>query len=410
VTTAEHDAVTAAAHLMSYPAPRTSPFDPPPEYARLRAQEPVSRVRLTDGRLAWLVTRHADALFVLSDPRFGSDRRHPAFPVRVPGDGVAVGTAPPLMITIDGDEHAEAREAVVGEFTAARAELLRPRVQELADQHIDAMLAGERPVDLVGALALPVASLVVGEHLGVPHEDRAFFQGATARLARHGADEEERGAATTALRSYLADLVARKENAPGDDLLSRQVGSRRERHGEVDRDGLVDLAWLLLVAGHEPTSGMISLGALALMCEPDQLDVLRGHPERVPTAVGELLRYFTVVEHLTARVAVADVEVSGVPVRKGEAVIVSGPAADRDEAAFADPDRLDLARDARRHLAFGHGPHRCPGRHVARAELQVVLETLFRRVPGIRLAVALDEVKFKHDTHSYGLHELPVTW
>ncbi|MCC8251492.1 cytochrome P450 [Saccharothrix luteola] len=405
MTTAEQGAVTAAAHLMSYPAPRTCPFEPPPEYARLRAQEPVSRVRLTDGSIAWLVTRHRDARFVLSDPRFAANR-HPAVPLRASGG--AAGARPP--VAVDGDLHAKARGSVGGEFTAERAGLLRPRVQELVDRRVDAMLAGGNPADLVGALALPVPSLVIGEQLGVPHEEQDLFQELTARLVRAGADEEEREAATAALRSYLADLVARKERVPGEDLLSRQVLARRERHGEVDRDALVDLARLLVVAGHEPTAGMISLGALALMRDPDQVAGLLAHPERVPGAVEELLRYFTVVEQFTARVAVADVEVSGVPVRRGEAVIVSAAAADRDEAAFADPDRLDLGRDARHHLAFGFGPHQCVGQHVARVQVQVALETLFRRVPGVRLAVAFEDLEFKHETHSRGLHELLVTW
>ncbi|MER5269215.1 cytochrome P450 [Actinosynnema sp. NPDC002837] len=408
MTTAERGAVAAAAHLMSYPAPRTCPFEPPPEYARLRAQEPVSRVQLTDGSIAWLVTRHRDARFVLSDPRFASDRRHPAFPLRTSGG--AAGAEPPPLLAADGDRHAEARGSVGGEFTADHAGLLRPRVQEIVNGCVDAMLAAGEPVDLVGALALPVPALVIGEQLGVPPEEHVLFQELTARLARAGADEEQHGAATAALRSYLADLVARKERVPGEDLLSRQLRTRRERHGEVDRDALVDLARLLVVAGHEPTAGMISLAALALMRDPDRVAGLLAHPERVPGAVEELLRYFTVVEHFTARVAVADVEVSGVPVRRGEAVIVSGAAADRDEAAFADPDRLDLTRDARRHLAFGFGPHQCLGQHVARVQLQVVLETLFRRVPGLRPAVAFEDLEFKHDARSYGLRELPVTW
>lgn len=395
-------------YVMSYPAPRACPFDPPPEYGRLRAEKPVSKVRLADGREAWLVTRYDDARMVFSDPRFSSDRRHPNFPARIQGRAT-INKAPPIIVGLDGKEHAEARRAVISEFTAKRAQALRPRIQEMTDECVDAMLAGDRPVDLVAALAMPVPSLVICEQLGVPYADHAFFQELTVKLVSPRTTEDEREAATGELRTYLAEIIAARERSPGDDLLSRQILKQRMA-GVAGRDGLVSLAWLLLVAGHETTAGMISLGVLALLENPGQLAMIRDDPATTPAAVEELLRYFSNVQHVTARIATQDMEIRGALVRTGDALIVSGLAADRDGAVFEDPDRLDLGRGARHHLAFGYGPHQCLGQHVARAELQIVLDTLFRRIPGLRLAVDFDDLRFRDDTNFYGLYEMPVTW
>jgi cytochrome P450 len=395
--------------MLTYPAARAHPFDPPPEYGRLRREDPVSKVRLVDGREAWLVTRYDDARTVLADGRFSSDRRHPAFPITVQGRGT-ISKAPPLMITMDGEEHAAARRAVLSEFTVKRTNALRPRIQQIADEFIGAMFAGPRPVDLVEALALPVPALVTCEQLGVPFTDHDFFQKIVMKVVNHRTPEEERNAATLELRSYLGELVAAKELNPTDDLLGRQILKIRAEGGEIDRPALVGLAWLLLVAGLDTTSGMISLGVLALLEHPEQLAVIRADPAKTPMAIEELLRYFTVVEHVTSRVATADVEIGGCPVRKDEAVIVAGPAADRDESVFPDPDRLDIGRGARNHLAFGYGPHQCIGANLARAELQIVYDTLFRRIPDLRLAVDFADLPFKYDANFYGLFEMPVTW
>ena len=295
---------------------------------------------------------------------------------------------------------------MLGEFTVKRLEALRPRVQEIVDQHVDAMLAGPRPTDLVTALSLPVPSLVICELLGVPYADHDFFQTRSSTLLRLDNSAEEKAAASDELRTYLSDLISSKAAEPGDDLISRQLA----RDSAPDHESLVGLATLLLIAGHETTANMISLGTVAMLAHPDQLAALRADPRRTPHAVEEMLRVFTIAEFATSRVAVADVELGGVLIRAGEGVLTVGLAANHDPDVFPEPDRVDITRGARNHIAFGYGAHQCLGQNLARIELQVVFDTLFARVPTLRLAVAEDEVPYKEDASIFGVHRLPVTW
>ncbi len=393
----------------TFPIARTCPFDPPAEYGQLRAEHPVARVRTLGGGTAWLVTRHADVRAVLGDPRFSSDRRREGFPRLVPGQAQAVPALRPALISMDPPEHTQARRAVLGEFTVRRMEALRPRIQEIVDDCIDTMLTLPRPVDLVREFSLPVPSLVICELLGVPYADHEYFQTRTSKMVRRSTSVEERVGAITDIRSYLDDLVTRKEREPGDDLIGRQIVKQRES-GTVDHDELVSLAVLLLIAGHETTANMISLGTVGLLENPDQLDVIVSDPSKTLPAVEELLRYFSIVEGVTARMALEDVEVGGVLIRAGEGVIALGPAANRDPEVFDHADDLDVERGARQHVAFGFGPHQCLGQNLARMELQIVFDTLFRRLPGLRLARPVDQLPFKDDANVYGLYELPVTW
>jgi cytochrome P450 len=170
---------------------------------------------------------------------------------------------------------------------------------------------------------------------------------------------------------------------------------------------------LLLVAGHETTANMIALGTLALLEHPDQLARLRetDDPKLVASAVEELLRYLNITHGGRRRVALADIEISGQVIRAGDGLIMPTDIGNRDPEAFPDdPDRLQIDRDARRHVAFGFGVHQCLGQPLARMELQVVYGTLYRRIPTLRLAADLDEIPFKHDGFVYGVYELPVTW
>ncbi|GGK22247.1 cytochrome P450 [Pilimelia terevasa] len=391
-----------------FPLPRTCPFAPPAEYDRLRATEPVARVPLPNGDWAWAVSRHEDVRSVLTDSRFSSDRTNPLFPRLVKGERVSTDAAPSL-INMDPPEHGPARRAVVGEFTVKRMQAMRPRIQQIVDGCLDDLLAAPRPADLVRHVSLPVPSLVICELLGVSYADHDFFQSRTSLMIARATPHEERMQAFGELNDFLGTLVTAKEAAPGDDLLGRQILRQRET-GEVDHAGLVSLAFLLLVAGHETTANMISLGTVLLLENPGQLDRLRRDPERTLPAVEELLRYCTIADLATSRVAVADVEVGGVLIRAGEGVLALGNAANRDPEVFAEPHEFDIDRGARHHVAFGYGIHQCLGQNLARLELQVVFDTLFRRFPGLRLAVPMAELPFKDDAFVYGLHEVPVTW
>lgn len=397
---------------LELPVERGCPFAPPAEYERLREQAPISRVRLVSGAEGWLVSGHEEARTVLADPRFSSDRRKDGFPFLVADEATPqqFRDQPPFMIGMDGAEHAAARRPLIGEFTVKRMAALRPRIQDVVDRFVDDVLAADRrPVDLVRALALPVPSLVICELLGVPYTDHDFFQSRTAALLRRTSSSEDRRRALAELRTYLDDLVTRKEADPGDDLLGRQI-ARRRQEGVPDHAGLVSTALLLLAAGHETTANMIALGVIALLEHPEQLAVIKADPGRTPVAVEELLRYFAIADVVTARVATEDVRIGGVEVKAGEGVVVSSLSANRDPAVFEDPAELDVERGARHHLAFGFGPHQCLGQNLARLELRVVFDTLFRRIPTLRLAAPVEELPFKADAVIYGVHELPVTW
>jgi cytochrome P450 len=402
---------SGATGIPEYPMPRASgcPFDPPPALRALQAEAPLTRVRLWDGSTPWLVTRYAEQRALLADPRISADTVRPHYP-HLGAPRRARAKQDQTFIGMDDPEHARLRRMVTAPFAIKRVEALRPAIQRIVDGLIDDMLAGTTPVDLVQAFALPVPSLVICELLGVPYADHEFFQANSAILINRGSTLDQLTGAQERLVGYLDELVGEKLADPGDDLLSDLA--QRVKAGELSRHDAAAMARLLLVAGHETTANMIALGTLALLQRPDQLAALResDDPTQIAAAVEELLRFLTIVHSGRRRVALQDIEIDGQTIRAGDGVVLANDIANRDESAFADPDRLDIHRDARHHVAFGFGVHQCLGQPLARVELQVVYGTLYRRIPTLRLAVDLDQVRFKHDGAVYGVYELPVTW
>jgi cytochrome P450 len=366
-------------------------------------------VVLPTGQEAWALTRHADIRAMLTDPRFSADRTRPGFPSMVAEAPQPARRRALSLIAMDPPEHGTARREVMGEFTVRRLEELRPRIQQIVDEHIAAMLDGPQPADLVQALSLPVPSLVICELLGVPYDDHDFFQSRSSALFSHSNSLAERGSAMQELQSYLHEMVSRKEEHPTDDLLGRQVIRQRET-GELSHADLVGLGFLLLIAGHETTANMISLGTLAFLERPEAIAAIRDDPARTPAVVEELLRYFTIADSSIARVAAEDVEIAGVRIRAGEGVLALGYAGNTDPEVFPEPHELDVSRSARHHLAFGFGPHQCLGQNLARIELQIVFDTLFRLIPDLTLAARVEDLSFKNDASAYGIYALPVTW
>ncbi|GLY71475.1 cytochrome P450 [Amycolatopsis taiwanensis] len=400
--------------MTATPAPelaiiRTCPHAPHDEHVRMRAEDPISRVTLPDGREAWAVSRHEDIRAVLADPRFSPNRGHPNFPSLIKDRQPLQNVNFTSLLSMDPPEHGPARRAVVGEFTVKRMNALRPRIQQIVDEHIDAMLAGPRPADLVQSLSLPVPSLVICELLGVPYADHDFFQRHTAMLLKREIPAEQRTQTLTELRSYLAQLVTAKEAELPDDLLGRQIRRHREA-GTYERGAMVGMAFLLLVAGHETTANMISLGTIGLLQHPEDLAAIKADPAKTLGAVEELLRYYSIVDIGANRVALEDVELAGVLIKAGEGVVVLGNMGNHDPEVFSDPMALDIDRGARHHVAFGFGAHQCLGQNLARMELQIVFDTLFARIPGLKLAVPADELPYKDDAAIYGVYQLPVTW
>ncbi|MGW0790066.1 cytochrome P450 [Streptomyces sp. NPDC002911] len=404
-TTGTEEALTPPAPEWPMSRATGCPFDPPPALKAEQEQGALRKVGLWDGTTPWLVTRYADQRALLADPRISADISRPGYPSSAPVKGTSFS-----FILMDDPEHARQRRMVTAPFTIRRVEAMRPAVQKIVDGLIDDMLAGPPQADLVQTFALPVPSLVICELLGVPYADHDFFQENSKILISRSADPEVRAVAHGNLIGYLDELMGHKIARPVNDLLSG-LGTRVEA-GELSRREAAEMGVLLLLAGHETTANMIALGTLALLEHPGQLALLRDteDPTVVSGAVEELLRYLNITHGGRRRVALEDIEIAGEVIRAGEGIIVPNDIGNRDPEVFADPDRLDLRRDARRHVAFGFGVHQCLGQPLARMELQVVYSTLYRRIPTLRLDAPLEELSFKHDGAVYGVHELPVAW
>ncbi|MDH6605490.1 pentalenic acid synthase [Streptomyces sp. SAI-208] len=393
---------------VAFPQDRTCPYHPPAAYDHLRAGPPLSRITLFDGRPAWLVTGHGTARTLLADPRLSTDRTRDGFPAPT-ARFAAIQKRRTALLGVDDPEHRVQRRMMVPSFTLRRATELRPRIQETVDERIDAMIAQGPPAELVSAFALPVPSTVICALLGVPYGDHDFFEGQSRRLLR-GPTAEDVTDARDQLEAYVDELIdrKRKQPEPGEGVLDELVHGQL-RDGELTRQDVIALAIILLVAGHETTANMISLGTFTLLQHPDRLAELRTEPELVPAAVEELMRMLSIADGLL-RMAVADIEVAGTTIRAGEGVVFSTSVVNRDEDVYADPDALDWHRPARHHIAFGFGIHQCLGQNLARAELEIALHTLFDRLPTLRLAAPAEDIPFKPGDTIQGMLELPVTW
>ncbi|MGK5641273.1 cytochrome P450 [Streptomyces sp. URMC 126] len=394
-----------------YPMSRVSPLAPPPQLADLRAGKAASRVTLWDGSEVWLVTAHAAVRAVLGDRRFTAVTSAPGFPM-LTRTSTLVRARPESasFIRMDDPEHSRLRSMLTRDFLARRAEALRPAVRELLDGILERLVkAGERPVDLVRELTVPVPSRVITLLFGAGEERREFIESRSAVLIDRGYTPDQVAAARDELDGYLRELVEERLADPGTDLISRLVLDQ-VRPGRLSVDELVPMCRLLLVAGHGTTTSQAGLALLSLITDPALAEALTEDADLLPKAVEELLRFHSIVQNGLARAATEDVQLDDVLIRAGEGVVLSLSAANRDETVFPDPDRIDPHRDARRHVAFGHGPHQCLGQWLARVELEEILAAVLRWMPGARLAVPFEELDFRHEVSSYGLGALPVTW
>jgi cytochrome P450 len=399
---------SAPAHALLQARPRTAPLDPSPEYTRLRAEQPVTRVTIWEGRLSpWIVTRYEDARAVLGNPVFSSEVTTPGFPsvfenVLPAPDG--------FFQNHDDPVHNVMRRSLTREFMIKRIDALRGSIARVTEELLDEMIERGGPLDYVEHFALPLPSLVISELLGVPYKDHDFFQKHSKVFVDLTSTAEQIAGARKALGDYLEDLVKAKRNKPGDDILSR-LGQQAADGSEIDIRDAADMAAFVLFAGHETTSNMITLGTITLLQDPARVAQLFVGPAQTATAVEELLRYCAIVHGGLRRIAREDVIIGEVTIRAGEGVIVSLHVANRDPEIFAEPNRFDMRRaNARQHVTFGYGIHQCLGQPLARAELQIVLPEVFRRLPDLRITVPLEELAFKQNTMVYGVRELPIAW
>lgn len=400
----------ADADVPNFPMARTAPLRPPPDYTKFRKEQPILKARMWDGNLVWLITRHADVSKVLSDPRFSKVRTHPGFPETGPGGKAAAKAGKPTFVDMDPPEHTRHRGMVEQDFTAEKAEEMRPDIQQIVDQVLDDMLKNPQPVDLLSVYAMPVPTFVIYKMLGVPYEDHEFLEKCNAIRTNGSATSAESAQASKDLMDYLGRLVDKKMQNPTKDIISR-LAIEQVQKGHLTHDELVSMSFLLLVAGNATTANMIALGTLTLLQHPDQLAELRKDPSLIKGAVEEIFRYLTGSQFATRRLALEDVQIGDQVIKKGEGVWALNASANEDESVFPDPTRFDIHRKPNPHLAFGDGIHVCVAQDLARAEVQIAIETLIRRLPNLQLAVPADELQYvtipKRD---FGVATMPVKW
>ena len=396
----------AAVESARLPFDRSDVLEVAPLYRELQRTTPICRVRTPAGDPAWLVLRHEDVRTLLANPDLGRSHADPENAPRFTESSIlgVPGTDPER----DRADHSRMRMVMNRSFSHRRMELLRPRVQALVEGLLDDLAARTPPADLHEALSFPLPALVISELLGVPAEDREDF-----RRWSDGASDMTDAAASRAsmgrLHEYMAGLVARKRERPGEDVISDLVHAR-DVEGRLGEQEMVRLAAGLLFAGHETTVGRIDLGVLLLLRHPDQRALLHADPALAAGAVEEILRCAGSNLGALPRYALRDLELGGVTIRAGEMVLVALDAANRDDRVFADADRFDIRRERNPHVAFGHGFRFCLGAPLARIELQAVFGALFQRFPRLELAVPAEELRVKSHLLTGGLEALPVTW
>ncbi|WP_198541279.1 cytochrome P450 [Parafrankia soli] len=392
----------------AFPLPRTCPFAPPPDYARLRDGQPAFQVRLPTGALAWVVSRYADVRALLADPQVSADARHPSFPAMGVGERETAARNRPFIRT-DPPDHTRIRRMLQAEFTARRVRDMVPGLTAFAESLVDEMIATGPPVDLVSVFANRMSTATVLNLMGVPTDNLEFFRDVTRISGGRGSTAEEAQAALGNMFRMFNELIDRRLTEPGEDLLSRLVVNHLAT-GAVNRQELMSTIGITIVAGRETTTSMIALGTAVLLENPDLVTALRADPALLGPTVEELLRLLSVADSIPLRVATADLDVGGVRVPAGDGLILLLAGANHDPGVFPDPERFDPHRTNRHHVAFGFGIHQCIGASLARAELEISYEVLLRRLPDLRLVVPVAELELRNDSATFGVEAMPVAW
>jgi cytochrome P450 len=390
--------------------------DPYAVFARMRRQDPVFRQPGIDGKtMIWFATRYEDvAAVLLDDERFVRDPRLALTPEELKERELfplALEAIENHMLNRDGDDHRRLRRLVTKAFTPRIVEQLRPRIQAIADELLDEV-EPQGEMDLSAAYAFPLPITVIAELLGVPTEDQDRFRQWSDAVITPAVSQEELDHFFEQMGefvAYLTDLFASRRAEPSDDLISALLAAR-DKDDALSENEVFGTVVLLIVAGHETTVGLIGNAVVSLLTHPDELARVRTDPALLTAAIEEVLRYEGPVERTLNRWAATDVELGGQTIRRGELVIAIVNAADRDPERFPDPDTLNVGREDTRHLAFGRGSHYCLGAPLARLEAQIALETLFRRLPGLRLAVPREELEWRPTPGFRRVTALPVAW
>jgi cytochrome P450 len=382
-----------------------------PLYHQLRTLAPVFKTTNPQFQQAWVITRFADDDGVARSKALISDQR--VLEIFDTGDGGAfIQVMKRLLKFLDPPEHARVRNLISGAFTPRSVERLRPRIQQIVDELIDAHYA-DGSMDVVADFATPLPLRVICELLGVPVADTDLFFQWSRDFARRGdvgaltAERERRAdAAATGLDDYFRQLVAERTRSPREDLISELIRFE-SADGQLGAKEIAATGIILLQAGHETTANLIGAATLALLHHPDELARLRARPELIESATEEFVRFDTPVQ-ITPKIAAEDLPYHDRLIREGDAVATLRGAVNRDPAQYHEPDRLDLTREDSRHHSFGVGPYHCLGASLARAEIQIAMGTLVARLSELSLETA--RPRWKPNLYLHGLEALNVAW
>lgn len=392
------------------PVPTTKPgtAGPPCAYARLRAERPVVKARLPNGEIGWLISRYEDVRAAFADPRLCRPLLS-AWPPRETAQ--APPPCLPTFLEMTGEHHNRVRRIVLPLFSRGRLEFMALRIQAMADDLIDAMVASGDTADLVEGFSEPLPLKVLCEIVGLPHADRDIYLPHTLTLlSAAGLPMDDVLAALYALQGYASELIDRKEYEKSDDYICLLLAESHRAGSELTRDDVVSFVVTMLMAGYKTNVQHTANALLTLLTHPDQLQRLRAAPDGMPTAVEELLRYVPLMNAINVLVALEDLTLHGQRIRAGDAVLPVIASANRDATAFTDPDRLDLMRTPNAHTAFGHGPHYCIGAHLTRLQLSIALGTLLVRLPGLELTESASALPWDESTSLRAPARLPVHW
>lgn len=386
-------------------------------FEKLRAEGAACRVVMPHGVAVWMVTRYDDVRMLLNDSRISKDgRRMDEMYVRHSGqevgddESVETGFDDNLamhMLNADPPLHTRLRAQVSKAFTLSSMKRLRPRIEQVTDQLLDAM-DGQDVVDLVTAFAAPLPLVLICELFGIPAEDQHDIERWSTRLIGSGHPADEVAKAGLKFSEYAEKLIETRRAHPGDDLVSELVQITDAEDGRLSQDELVAMIFVLVAAGLDTPMRQLGLAVYTLLTHPEELAKLRADLSVMPTAVDELMRFDGTVATASFRFAAADITLGDVTIPAGEMVLLSLASANRDSSHFEDPGRLDVHRRLLGNLSLGHGPHYCIGAHLAKQEIEVGLSRLITRYPDLRLAVEPGELRWENGNLLRCLIELPV--
>lgn len=389
-----------------FPQLRDDPLAPPKVYVQWREETPAKQVRLQNGNTAWVVTRQEEARQVFEDATVSRDPSLEEFPqVR---KGMSFNRNDLIMNHMDPPMHGKFRRMLAPWFTLKKINEQRDDLQKIVDEAVDRLMKLQRPVNFHKEFSLVIPSTVICRTLGIDYSYHADFEQHATIITRAGSTAEDFAAASKALFGICNDLVDESIKNPGGGVL--QALTDKLQDGVINRDQAVAHTYVLVLGGHETTAHTISLGFLQLFRDPALADFLRENTDRIPDAITEMLRLQSINDGSVARITTREMDLGGVKVPAGAGIIPLMSPSHRDPRSWGNPDEFDIDRDNSKHLALGAGIHSCLGQNLARAELEIVFETILRRIPTLRLAGSESDIGFQRDGFVFGVYNLPVTW